>query len=477
MMGRKAPSIEDIAFARFLPFCAYSFPGFQDAPHHRAIARALERVERGETTRLMVNMPPRHGKSLQVSQLFPAWYLGRNPDRSVIASSYSQDLADDFGRRVRNLMNEGEYEAVFPQCRISKDSQAANRFSTTRGGAYFAAGAGGPITGRGAHLLLIDDPIKNREEADSALKRRRLREWYSSTAYTRLQPGGAVVVIQTRWHEDDLSGWLLNHPEAEEWEVLKLPAINAAGEALWPEAYSVEELHRRRAAVGPREWSALFQQEPAPDTGDYFRREWIRYYDTPPLAETLRIYGASDYAVTSKGGDWTVHLVVGVDPKDDIYILDVWREQTSPDVWIDAVITLAQRWRPVTWAEEQGQIIKSVGPFLSRRQQERGAYYVRKSFTSVSDKAARARSIQARMSMGKVLLPRSAPWLAEFESELISFPTGRHDDQVDALSLIGRLLADMLTGRSKAESTRRRGLTFDQVRDRNARKQRKNSYA
>lgn len=316
-------------------------------------------------------------------------------------------------------------------------------------------------------MALIDDPLKNREEADSPTTRDRVWEWYRSTLYTRLMPGGAIVLIQTKWHEDDLAGRLLEAQKhgGDRWEVVSLPALaeeddplgRAPGEALWPEWYPVSVLEQTRAVIGPREWSALYQQRPQADSGEYFKREWVRYYDERPAH--LRIYGASDYAVTADGGDYTVHVVIGVDPSDDIYILDLWRQRATSDVWVEAAVELMQRWRPVTWAEEKGQIEKSIGPFLSKRMMERRTYCQREQFTSSSDKPTRARSIQARMSMGKVYFPRLAPWSADLVDELVRFPTGAFDDQVDALSLIGRMLAGMYKG--AVPQLPKRSMAFD----------------
>ncbi len=394
----------------------------------------------------MIFMPPRHGKSMLASEFFPAWYLGRNPSHYVIASTYAQELADDFGRKVKGQIADGSYQAIFPGVQLAEDSQSVKRFhveggielGTTQRGAYYSVGVGGPLTGRGAHLLMIDDPVKNREEADSELVRRRIRDWYTSTAYTRLMPGARIVVIQTRWHEDDLSGWLLKDHAHEGWDVLSLPAISDAGEALWPEQYPIGELERIKQAVGPRDWSALYQQRPAPESGDYFKREWFRYYDEAP--GRLQIYGASDYAITAKGGDYTVHGVFGVDREQRIYLLDLWRQQTTSDVWIDAFLDLVDKWKPIQWAEEQGQIIKSLDPFINKRQQERRVYVAREQFTSLSDKASRAQSIRGRMAQGMVYLPSNAGWLADLERELLTFPVGVNDDQVDVLSLLGRML-------------------------------------
>lgn len=425
-----------------IAFTEYTLPGYQAANHHRRIADALEAVERGDIDRLMITMPPRHGKSELASRRFPAWYMGRNPRKNIITASYNIDLAMDFGREVRNIVASPEYQRLFP-ANLAQDSKAANRWHTESGGAYVAAGVGTSITGRGANVLLIDDPLKDREEADSELRRQRIWDWYTSTAYTRLAPGGAVVLIQTRWHEDDLAGKLLSlqGKGGDRWELLSLPAIDQEGQALWPEFYDVAALTRIRDVVGPRDWGALYQQQPAPDEGNFFKREWLQFYDDLPA--NVHWYGASDYAVTDGGGDFTVHLTAAADAKGNVYLADLWRMQTTPDVWVEAVLDAMAKREPLVWAEEQGQIIKSVGPFLDRRAAERGIYCAREQFPSASDKATRARSFQARMASGKVFLPRNAPWVAEFISELLTFPAGKNDDQVDAASLLFRLLAEM----------------------------------
>jgi hypothetical protein len=206
------------------------YPNFELAAHHRLIVDKLEAVERGEISRLMKSMPPRHGKSLLASQIFPAWFLGRHPERSIITACYGQELADDFGRKVRNLVISPVHRAIFPGFRLAEDSASMRRFDTTAGGSYYAVGRGGAITGRGTHLLLVDDPLKDAEEARSGLTRRGLHEWFKSVAYTRLQPGGAVVLTSTRWHEDDLAGHLLRQ-DPNGWVVLSLPAIAEVDES------------------------------------------------------------------------------------------------------------------------------------------------------------------------------------------------------------------------------------------------------
>src|SRR5690606_19734468 len=274
-------------------YAAYQWPGYRDAAHHRLIARHLEAVERGEIKRLMITMPPRHGKSMLASELFPAWYLGRNPDHYVVTATYAQELADDFGRKVKNQIEDPAYQAICPGVGLADDSKSAKRFhiegsaggfehSTTQRGAFYAVGVGGPLTGRGAHLLLIDDPVKNREDADSEVIRRKTMDWYTSTAYTRLMPGGRIVIIQTRWHEADLSGWLQDGHQDEGWTLLKLPASVNDGAPLWPEHYPLEALERIKRALPARDWSALYQQRPQPDEGNFFKRDWLPSWTEMP---------------------------------------------------------------------------------------------------------------------------------------------------------------------------------------------------
>jgi len=452
-----APTAEDFAFSRLISYAAYQWPGYRDAPHHRLIARKLEAVERGEIKRLMITMPPRHGKSMLTSEFFPAWYLGRNPDHYVAMATYAQELADDFGRKVKNQIADESFGAIFPGVALADDSKSAKRFhidgvdggyehALTQRGAYYAVGVGGPLTGRGAHLLLIDDPVKNREDADSEIVRKKTKDWYTSTAYTRLMPGGRVVIIQTRWHEDDLSGWLLAEHKHEGWECLDLPAIGLDGKALWPEQYDVADLEKIRIAIGARDWSALYQQKPVPDTGDYFKAEWLKPYDKAPALDTLRVYGGSDYAVTADGGDYTVHAVVGLDPEGRMYLLDLWRKQASSDQWIESFCDMVLQWKPMSWAEEQGQIKSGVGPFLDRRQRDRQAFVYRQPFPTRGDKAVRAQSMRGRMALEGLYVPVNAPWYADFRSELLSFPAGKHDDCIDAIGLVGQLLDSMMSG-------------------------------
>jgi len=414
-----------------LAFTELTNPLYAVADHHQLIVNELEALERGDIDRLMIFMPPRHGKSELASKRFPAWCLGRKPTRQIIAASYNSDLANDFGRNVRNIVDEPEFGQVFPDVSLAPDSHAANRMNTNHGGAYVAAGVGTAVTGRGAHIALIDDPFKDREEADSERRRDIVWDWYRSTLFTRLMPGGAIVLIQTRWHEDDLAGRLLES-EGAQWEVLDLPAIDKRGNALWPEWYDKEALDRIRATIGPREWSALYQQQPQPDEGTFFQRAWFKEWEAKP---DLRYYGSSDYAVTDGGGDYTVHRVWGIDASGEIYRVDGWRGQASSDVWIEKKLDLIKQYKPLAWFGEGGVIQKAIEPMLKRRMIERGTFCRLEWLPSVHDKPTRARSFQAMAASGRVHFERGAD-LGEF----LSFPAGKHDDEVDTASLIGRAI-------------------------------------
>lgn len=420
-----------------LSFTEYTNPAYISAGHHAQIAEKLEAVERGDIDRLMIFMPPRHGKSELASKRFPAWCLGRQPTRQIIAASYNSDLADDFGRNVRNIVAEPEFGQVFPDVSLAADSKAAGRMNTNHGGAYVAAGVGTAVTGRGANIALIDDPFKDRQEADSERRRELVWDWYRSTFYTRLMPGGAIVLIQTRWHEDDLAGRLLEQDgrveEGGQWHVLELPAIDEQGAALWPEWYPVPVLERIKATVGPREWSALYQQRPQPDEGTFFRREWFGTWSNP--LPPLRYYGTSDYAVTDGGGDYTVHRVWGVSAAGDIYRVAGYREQATSDKWIEAKLDLIAKYKPLAWFGEGGVIQKAIEPMLKRRMRERGVHCRLEWISSVHDKPTRARSFQAMAASGRVHFERGADL-----SEFLVFPAGKNDDEVDTASLIGRVI-------------------------------------
>jgi predicted phage terminase large subunit-like protein len=433
---------------------ALAVQGFRPARHHLVLLNALEAVERGAITRLMVLMPPGSAKSTYASILFPAWYFARHPTDSVIAASHTAELAERFGRKVRNTIQEHGPTLGID---VSQDNASAGQWSITGGGEYFATGVRGPIAGHRADLALIDDPVKSSNW-----------DWWRSDLLPRLKPDARVVLIMTRWAEHDLGGRALEDMRAggQPWHILRLPMEaeaddplgRALGEPLWPEWFT--DAQRTEAKRDPRTWSALYQQSPAPESGDYFRREWLIPVAHMPPRDSLRIYGASDYAVTSNGGDYTVHGVIGLDSDDGMWLLDVWRAQASSDVWVGAFCDMVLRWKPMAWAEEGGQIKSGVGPFLLRTLRERRAYVARYDFPTRSDKAIRAQSIRGRMAVGGLKIPENAPWRTDFTNELMTFPVGRHDDQVDMLGLIGQLLDKMILP-GKAESVQPMRGTMD----------------
>lgn len=413
-----------LARTSLIDYALHQWPDYDVGDHHRLIANALERVESGKCKRLMIFAPPRHGKSMLTSEYFPAWYLGRNPSKYVIHATYAQELADDFGRKVRNQIADTNFP--FPDCVLADDSASQKRFNTTRAGAYFALGVGGAATGRGAHLFLIDDPLKGREDADSETTRRKLKDWYRAVAYTRLMPGGAVVVMLTRWHHDDLAGWLLRDHASEGWEVLNLPAISEDGEALWPNHYSSEALAKIKDQLGSREWSALYMQDPSPEEGSLFNMQWFRRYKTAP--ESYNIHSWDTGTKDDDIHDPSVMQCWRPGP-NGFYLTDLYKGRVQfPDLR-RAVESFAVRDNPrAILIEDRG----SGHQLLQVLRAETRLPVI--AIPAVKSKTIRAQGVSGTIEAGRVFLPEKAPWLIDFECEVKSFPVGAHDDQVDAMT-------------------------------------------
>ena len=455
-------ALRALARKHMLPFVERFDSNYLAGWVHKDICQRLEKfshaVTERKSPRLMLFMPPRHGKSTLASVAFPAWHLGRNPEHEFISCSYSGSLAMSFSRKVRHQLREPNYKNVFSDASLDPTSQSVESWLTTKGGGYVAAGVGGGITGKGAHVLVIDDPVKNREDAESEYSRDSVWDWYTSTAYTRLAPGGGILVILTRWHDDDLAGRLLAAAAdgADDWEVVKYPAIaeqdeefRVEGEALHPERYDVPSLTKIQKAIGPRDWSALYQQNPVADEGDYFNRDMINYYDEADLDYTrLRYYCAWDLAIGQRErNDYSVGLVVAVDEYDKLYVVDCVRGKWDGFELVERILDLYETWRPGVVGIEKGHIEMALGPFLEKRVRERrlNEAYFRDLKTGRRDKEARARAIQGRMQQGMVYFPKEPLWVGPLIAELLRFPNGVHDDQVDALAWIGLMMTEFAT--------------------------------
>ena len=435
---------------------------FDVRPHHDLIASKLMDVEEGRIKRLLLVLPPRHGKTELAIRKFVPWYAGRHPDRSVIVSTYSDTFSADHGRSVRDVMTGPGYRQTFGRAsQLRTDSQAVDRLQTQAGGLLAFVGRGGSITGRGADLFVIDDPIKDSEEAGSSVIRNKLWQWFAEVVMTRLMTdAGAIVVVQTRWHEDDLVGRLTDpknpHYSAQEaarWTILRLPAIagqsdilfRRPGESLWPERFSSAYLEEVRN-LSPKGFSSLWQGSPTPEQGSFFKRQWLSTYQPGELPSNLRRYVASDHAVSTKQeNDRTCLLPVGIDDDGCIWVLpDIYWERGDAMQVCEAMLAMMRKERPLIWFSEKGHISQSIGPFLRKRMLEERVFVSIDEVVPVRDKLSRAQSVQGRCSMGRVRFPSFAPWWADAQDELLMFPNGPHDDFVDALAHIGMALDTLI---------------------------------
>lgn len=440
---------------------------YEAAQHHKVMAAALEEVEAGRYPRLILTLPPRHGKSELVSKRLIAWALGRRPDTQVIFTTYNEEFSGDFGSEVREIMKSKNYRVMFPDIKFRKGGESKHLIQTSRGGQAAFVGRGGSITGRGANILIVDDPFKDDEEAQSPALRQKTWEWFTRVAMTRLMSTTdgvppRVIIVMTRWHEDDIVGRITdplnpcyNEQEAKQWKVIDLPFFaleddpmgREVGEVLWPSRYPQEfgEMQRR---MNPRGFSALYQQRPTPEEGVFFKSDWIKTYKPHELSKNLRKYTSSDHAVGVKqSNDATVLLTAGVDEKNNIYLLDCWWDKKSSDEVVEAMLSMMSRHKPLVWWAERGHISKSIGPFLRRRMLEESVFINVHEVTPAADKQTRAQSIQGRMAMGKVYFPEHMPWFGDALDQVLKFPYHRNDDFVDALAYIGLGLG-MLTGAS-----------------------------
>jgi len=457
------------------------------APQRRVGVKSIERRPNGEVGHcIQVDRPDglylvgerltvTHNSEL-ASVRFPPWHLGQHPQHEIINVGYNMELPMIFSRKVRELARDPVYQSIFSGMELNPDSQSIEKWNTTKGGGFTAAGVGGGITGKGAHILIIDDPIKNQEEADSIEVRNKLLDWYQSTAYTRLAPGGGILLIQTWWNDDDLAGRLQNmarvDPSADQFEVIKYPALSEAWEyrdrvtqaivrtaqeldldespdlellrpidtCLHEARYPTDALKRIRANMQPRIWSALYQQNPMPDEGVYFRKQDFRFYITPPRTFGMNIITAWDFAIGEKQqNDWTVGFTFLQDESNALYVLDVMRFRGDSLEIVDAMLDVANRFLGLPEvnyqiAVEDGQIFRALKPMLELRMTERRMWPAYEVLKPLTDKLARARTLQGRMQQGRVFWPdpKYHGWVNQAITELLRFPGGANDDVVDA---------------------------------------------
>ncbi len=422
------------------PFTEYTTPGWKAGRLHRTICVQLDRVRRLEIDRLLLLAPPQHGKSTATSRRFPAFLLGHEPWRDCISASATAELAQDFGQDVRDCIASHSYRNIFPRTTLSADSTAKGRWRTAQGGSYYAVGFGGSIFGRGGDTGLIDDPFASWADAQSENARRNAWEWYRGSFYNRIRPGGAIIVIQHRTHEEDLAGHLLEmmRKDGDRWEVVELPAL--LDDPPWKERYDRAALERLKGTMSEQMWSSLYMQQPQPDEGTFFKREWFWRFDPKKVSKDGHKYTTGDFAVTEPEDgstpDWT-DLGTHVYHDDKLHLcVDGWHGQEESDKWIEALCDQFERHKPFCFFGEGGVIRRAIEPFLRRRIKQRGTYCRLEWISKSKDKAAMARPLQAMASMGQVGIADNDHGERVLHA-LLKFPGGKPDDPVDMAGLMG----------------------------------------
>lgn len=429
----------------FMEFVRMMWPNFIGGRHHEIMAKTFERVARGELKRVIINLGPRHTKSEFASYLFPAWFLGKYPERKIIQTSNTAELAVGFGRKVRNLVDSDLYAKVFPNVALRHDSKAAGRWSTNRGGDYFAIGVGGTVTGKGADLLIIDDPHSEQEaklaEADPSIFDS-VYEWYTSGPRQRLQPGGAILIVMTRWSLRDLSGRVLKDSVqrgGDEWELIEFPAILPSGNPLWPEFWPLKELEALKAELPNSKWQAQYQQNPVSDSAAVVKREWWRMWpnDYPPPCKFKLMAWDTAFEKSSRA-DYSACTIWGVfDYPDDngveqanIILLNAVRDRVEFPELKRMILRLTRDWEPDSTIIEK----KASGAPLIYELRSMGIPV--QEFTPVrgNDKITRLNAVSDLFASGRVWAPNTH-WAEEVIDEVASFPAGEHDDYVDTVSL------------------------------------------
>lgn len=429
------------AQGNFMEYVRMMWPGFVHGRHHALMAKKFEAIARGEMKRVIINMPPRHTKSEFASYLLPSWFLGKNPSKKVIQCSNTADLAVGFGRKVRNLVDSEHYASVFPGVKLRQDSKAAGRWATNKNGEYFAIGVGGTVTGKGADLLIIDDPHSEQEAALAAGNPeiyQKVYEWYTSGPRQRLQPGGAIVIVMTRWGEADLTGRVLQdalkREKGEEWELIELPAIMPSGNPLWPEFWSIDELEALKEELPVSKWNAQYQQKPTGEEGALVKREWWKIWERerPPACEY--VIQSWDTAFTkSERSDFSACTVWGVfhldeDPKNvNVILLEAYQERLEFPELKEKAFEMYNIWEPDTCIIEA----KAAGSPLIFEMRRMGVPVQEYTPVRGNDKFVRINSVTDLFRSGKVWAPDTR-WAHELIEQMAAFPNAAHDDLVDS---------------------------------------------
>ena len=515
--AKKELARRELARNHIIPFIVRFKPAYKVGWVHKVFAAELEKffhdVEAGKQPRLMIFVPPRHGKSEIISNNFPSWVLGRRPDWEIIMASYTVNLPLRFSRANRARIKEQGYRTIFPDTALDKDSTSAEEWLTTQRGGLKCAGVGGGLSGFGANILIIDDPIKDYEDAQSATIRETAKNWYNTVAETRLAPDGGVIVVQTRWHDDDLSGWQLRtdkeNREAgygeeflQNWRVVSFPAIaetseyidpatldfydepgmgrvlvRPRGEALHPERYSLTYLERKRINMPSNQWNALYQQNPVPDSGDFFREEDFMYYDHEPVLHNYPVLFSWDLAIGEKrNNDYTVGFAGVVVPKQGVnclYLLDMYRNRVRDLQQIEAIVSMYAKYKANAYrlGVEQGTIWLAIEKRLKALFEERNLTPVfDETLVPVRDKRVRATPLQGWMQNHRIYFPRQQPWVSKAREELLRFDAGVNDDVVDALAWLVRMVQNMPVVEHVSEQ--RRGKSMKEILSDYARDQR-----
>lgn len=423
---------------KLLAFADHVYPGYKVGPHHKRLAKIFEDIANGVKKRVVVNIAPRHGKSELISYLAPAWFLGRFPHKKIIMASHTADLAVNFGRRVRNLVASDPYKQIFPQIELQQDSKSASRWGTNFNGEYFAIGVGGALAGRGADLFIIDDPHSEQEakqgRADVFLP---AWEWFQSGPIQRLMPGGAIIIVMTRWSKLDLTGQVINHmsknDDAEQWEIVEFPAILPSGNTLWPEFWSVEELNAKKASLDPRYWQAQYMQDPTAEEGALIKREWWQIWekDDPPQCEYI-IMSLDAAQETNNRADYNALTVWGVFFNEEvnnynIILLNAIKKRMEYPELKKMVFEEYKEWQPDTFIVEK----KSNGSALYQEIRRMGVPVQEFTPSKGQDKIARVNSVTDLFSSGIVWAPDKR-WAKEVMEECNDFPSGSNDDLVDS---------------------------------------------